>query len=292
MLKKRLVACILVRDGIAVQSFGFKRFLPVGKPEIAAEYFNRWSADEILLLDISATKRGRPPDYDLIASVARHCFVPLTYGGGIRTVEEAVRVVQGGADKVAINAAFAADPTLTSRLAERLGSQCVVVGLDVTRTGEDGDAELVVNNLSGHRRNPTVCEAAFNAECLGAGEILVNSVDRDGAGSGYDLGILRDISQHLTSPIIALGGARHANHVLEALAIPRVMAAAIGNALHHVEQSLLILRAAAIQGGAKLRHESYADYRCHPVGSDGRLRKYDEKELSELRFVHHPVDSI
>ncbi len=290
MLKQRLIASIIVKDGFAVQSFGFRRFLPIGSPAIAAEHFNRWSADEIFLLDISASREQRGPDIDLIAAVAAHTFVPLTYAGGIRSVADAVTAIKGGADKVAVNTAALNNPTILRQLAERLGSQCVVAAIDARRD-QDGAARAF--GAGGTQASGQLVEDVARAGgALGAGEILVNSIDCDGARNGFDLQLLSDIAAAVDLPIIAMGGAGMPEHLVAALRLPGISAVAIGNLLHHTEHSLLTMRAAVLKAGIDLRHETYSDYRTHPIDDFGRLRMYPGEELSALQFSYHAAESI
>ena len=290
MLKQRLIASITVRRGIAVQSIGFRRFLPIGRPEIVAENLNRWGVDEIVLLDISAPREGRGPDRALIEAVAAKAYVPVTVGGGIRTVVDVRNVVQWGADKVAINTAAIADPRLVDRAAERFGRQCVVCSIDAV-ADTDG-AHQVVTEAGSRATGRDPVEIARIMEEHGAGEILLNAVHRDGAKCGYDRRLIERVTAAVTIPVIVLGGVGHPRHFLEGARIAGVSAVAAGNFFYFTEHSVLTAKAYLADAGIGLRHDSYADYRGRAFDEQGRIAKRDDRELENLVFTHYPDEVI
>lgn len=205
MLRPRIIPCLLVHDDGLVKTVKFKEPKYVGDPINAVKIFNEKEADELIVLDIDATAQGREPNFRLIAQFAAECRMPLCYGGGVRTVEQAKRIIGLGVEKVALSAAAVEDPTLISRIAAEVGSQSVVVVLDV-KTSLFGKQEVWTHN---GRKNSgkSPLELAKEAERLGAGEVVINSIDRDGQMKGYDLALARKIREATRLPMSVLGGA-------------------------------------------------------------------------------------
>ena len=215
MLRRRVIPCLDVADGRVVKGTRFIDLVDEGDPPELAERYAREGADELVFLDISAAPERRGTLLDIVERTARRAFIPLTVGGGVRTVEEMRDVLRAGADKVSLNTAAVADPTLISRCAARFGSQAVVVAIDARRrpgaphgAGASAPAgwEVVVKG----GREATELDAvewAARAVELGAGELLVTSIDRDGTGSGFDTDLLRSITAGMPVPVIASGGA-------------------------------------------------------------------------------------
>ncbi len=204
MLAKRIIPCLDVRDGRVVKGVNFVNIRDAGDPVELATYYSRQGADEIVFLDITATSDARDTVADVVERTAAQVFVPLTVGGGIRTLEDFQRLLRAGADKISVNSAAVKDPTLISRAAERFGSQCVVVAIDARRR-EDGTFEV----YTAGGRNPTGIDAvewAKQCEQLGAGELLVTSMDTDGTKSGFDVEMLRAVTAVVSIPVIASGG--------------------------------------------------------------------------------------
>jgi cyclase len=289
MSKKRIIACLIVRDGWLVQSLGFQRFLPVGRPEIAARFLDDWSVDELVLLDISATHAGRTIDPGLVSRVAANCHVPLAVGGGIRSVADMRAVLQAGADKICINSAAFDKLSLLSDAANMFGDQCVVASMDVLRTG----AGLEVR--SGGGRLPTGRDPVDWAEQLakhGAGEILLGSIDRDGMRSGYDLDLLDLVGPRVKIPIIALGGAGHPDHLREALGREHVSAAAAANFWHFTEHAVAVAKSAIARAGVDVRNDGLADYRWAATDTEGRVIRRAQADLDELAFRYIPDEVL
>lgn len=290
ILKKRLIAAIVVKDGVAVQSIGFRRFLPLGKPEIAAEFLNRWGIDEILLQDISACRQRRGPDYGLLAAVAARCFVPLTVAGGITSIETAHAVIQSGGDKVVVNTAAAENPVLIRAIADRSGSQCAVASIDAVRRS-DGRYEVVIRGGSQTTgRHPD--DAARILADNGAGEILISAVHRDGTRQGFDERLVAVVANAVNVPVIANSGAGHPAHFVSVLRIPGVSAAAAANYFHFTEHSVLTTKAFLAGSGTELRNDTYANYAGRIFDGAGRISKRSERELGELMFEYHPEEVI
>ena len=214
MLTRRLIACLDVKGGRAVKGVQFVGLRDVGDPAELAAAYERQGADEIVFLDISASVEERGMLLDLARRTAERLFIPLTLGGGVRTADDAARALRAGADKVSMNTAAVERPQLIAECAERFGRQCVVASIDARRNGA---AWRVITHGG---RTPTALDAiAWARECvrLGAGEILLTSVDRDGARSGYELELTAAVAAAVTVPVIASGGAGEPRHLAEAL---------------------------------------------------------------------------
>lgn len=280
MLHKRLIGTILVRDDLAVQSFGFNRYLPIGHPRIIAEYLNRWGVDEICLLDITATPQGHGPNFDLVNDVARQCFVPLSYGGGVTDVEEVRALLRSGADKVVMTTSAFERPSLLADIGLRFGAQCAVAGLDV-RKREGGGFEVVVRGR-GTGQDPVT--AAVKMQDQGAGEILIHCMDRDGMRSGMEDALFSAIAARITVPLIGLAGVGTPIHVASAYDAG-CSAVGVGNVFNHSEHSVVLFKQVLKRQDHNLRSGVTFQYDEAPIGPDGRLRKRDEAYLDDLGVV-------
>lgn len=208
MLRPRIIPCLLVHQGGLVKTVEFKNPKYVGDPINAVKIFNEKEADELVVLDIDATVNGHEPDYKMIANLAAECRMPLCYGGGVRTPEQAKHIIGLGVEKVAISAAAIADITLVARTAEALGRQSVVVVLDVRKKAglfAKGYEICTRNGTRSHKLE--VLDTALRMQAAGAGEIVVNSIDRDGQMKGYDLALATELQRNLHVPLTILGGA-------------------------------------------------------------------------------------
>jgi cyclase len=226
---RRLIACLDVRDGRVVKGVMFAGLRDAGDPASLAARYDAEGIDEIVLLDVTATVEGRLALERTVSAVASRIFIPLAVGGGIRTVGDAARVVDAGADKVGINTAAIGDPALISRIAERFGSQAVVVAIDARR---EGDRFAVCSHAG---RTPTRWDAvawAREAEARGAGEILLTSIDADGTLGGFDCPLTAAVSDAVGIPVIASGGAGSAEHFVEVFTAGRADAALAASIFH------------------------------------------------------------
>ena len=206
MLYPRIIPCLLVKNKGLVKTVRFKNPKYVGDPINAVKIFNEKEVDELIVLDIDASIENREPDYKMIENLATECRMPLCYGGGVKTVGQAMRIVKMGVEKVAISSSAVHDPELVSRMAEVIGSQSVVVVVDVIKSRLNGGYEIWTRNAS---RPTGICPSKFSQEIggLGAGEIVINSIDNDGMMKGYDFDLVRSIWGLTTLPITVLGGA-------------------------------------------------------------------------------------
>ncbi len=213
MLRARVIPCLLVHKGGLFKTVGFGKPKYVGDPLNAVRIFNEKEVDELTVLDIDATAEKREPNYALIRNLAAECRMPLCYGGGVSTVEQIQRIISLGVEKVAVSSAAIANPQLVEQASERVGRQSVVVVLDVRRTG-GGDYQAYTHNGS-KAAGRGVADLAAEFERLGAGEVVINSIDRDGAMKGYDLELVQQVRQAITLPLTVLGGAGSVKDIAE-----------------------------------------------------------------------------
>jgi len=242
MLTKRIIPCLDVTQGRVVKGTSFTHLRDAGDPvELAAFYYTE-GADELVFLDIGATPEGRDTMIDIVERVSEQVFIPLTVGGGLRSIEDMRRMLKAGADKVSINTAAVQNPKLITEGAEKFGSQCIVVAIDAKRhhhpsgeiLGEGADAKWEVCTHGG--RKPTginAIEWAKQVVALGAGELLLTSWDADGQRAGYDLELTRAISEAVMVPVIASGGAGNLEHLYEALVIGKADAVLAASIFHY-----------------------------------------------------------
>lgn len=228
MLRPRVIPCLLLHQGGLVKTVGFKDPKYVGDPLNAVRIFNEKEVDELMVLDIDATVRGREPDFSLIARLAAECRMPLSYGGGVKNVDQFERIVGLGVEKVAVSSAAVDDPSLVSQASARVGSQSVVVVLDVKKTGLLGRQEVVVRN-GAVRTGQEPASFAKHAQDLGAGEVVLNVVDRDGRMTGYDLDLVDRVWPAVNVPLTVLGGAGSIGDIGELVRKYPVIGAAAGS---------------------------------------------------------------
>ena len=214
MLARRIIPCLDVAGGRVVKGVHFESLRDAGDPVEQASRYDADGADELVFLDISASPEARRTTLEMVSRVAEAIFIPFTVGGGIRSVSDAGAALRAGADKTAVNTAAVRDPSLVSRLAESFGSQCVVVAVDVKRIG---DRLTVMVNGGREETSLKAVDWSRKLEDLGAGEILLTSMDRDGTGRGYDLPLLEAVTGAVSIPVIASGGAGSLAHLAEAL---------------------------------------------------------------------------
>ena len=250
MLSKRIIACLDVRDGHVVKGVNFEQLRTAGDPAELAARYNDEGIDELVILDITATLERRRALADTIRSVARELFIPLAVGGGIRTEADAEAAVEAGADKVSLNTAALADPSLITTLARRYGSQAVIVAVDAKR---DGDGFAVYARSGQATANRDAVDWAREAEDRGAGEILLTSIDRDGTKVGFDCVLTADVSRAVSIPVIASGGAGTLDHFVEVFTRGCADAALAASIFHYAETSARGLKEHLRQRGIPVR---------------------------------------
>ncbi|MDR2352249.1 MAG: imidazole glycerol phosphate synthase subunit HisF [Deltaproteobacteria bacterium] len=243
MLSKRLIPCLDVRDGVLTKGIKFKDNLDLGDPVEAARTYYEAGADEIVFYDITASSEGRSIFLNVVEKVAEAIFIPFSVGGGISTVSQMRDVLLAGAEKVSLNSAAVRNPSLISQGAQAFGSQAIVLGLDAKKNSNSSPSgyEVVIDG----GRTPTGKDAlawAQQAEALGIGEICLNSIDADGTQEGYELNLTKLISEAVTVPVIASGGAGAPVHLLEALTLGRASAALVASIVHYNQHSIFSLK--------------------------------------------------
>ncbi|MEI8108498.1 MAG: imidazole glycerol phosphate synthase subunit HisF [Verrucomicrobiota bacterium] len=256
MLTKRVIPCLDVHDGKVTRGIQFGRaeeggLRIVGDPVELAIRYNEQGADEMVFFDITASSQGRNTMIDVIERTAAHCFMPLTVGGGIRTIDDISLMLKSGADKVSINSSALATPNLITSGASRFGSQCIVVSIDAKKTAPDRWEVFVQGG-----RKPTGLDAvdwATKAVALGAGEIVLNSIDADGTKAGYDLVITRRISEAVGVPIVASGGAGKLAHLHDVLSTGRADAVLAASIFHFGEYTVAEVKRFLADQGLPMR---------------------------------------
>ena len=241
MLSKRIIACLDVRNGQVVKGVNFEGLRSAGDPAALARRYNVEGIDELVILDVTATIEARRALADTIGRVARELFIPLSVGGGIRTEADAAAAVDAGADKVSVNTAALADPALITHIADRYGSQAVIVAIDAKR--ETAAARFAVYARSGQRAaGRDAVEWAREAESRGAGEILLTSIDRDGTKAGFDCELTAEVSSAVSIPVIASGGAGGLDDFVDVFTAGRADAALAASIFHYAETSVRALK--------------------------------------------------
>jgi cyclase len=254
MLRRRVIPCLDVADGRVVKGTRFMDLVDEGDPPELAQRYADEGADELVFLDITAAPERRGTLLDIVERTARRAFIPLTVGGGVRSVREMREVLRAGADKVSLNTAAVADPALVGRCAARFGRQAVVVAIDARRRGNSAEPAWKVVVRGG--RDETGLDAvewAVRAADLGAGELLVTSIDRDGTRSGYDTELLRAISSRVTVPVIASGGAAGPADFVAAVRDGGADAVLAASIFHRRIHSIAAVKAAMAASGLPVR---------------------------------------
>lgn len=260
MLKKRIIPVILLRNGVIVQSRKFKRYQILGSPTAAVQRISSWNSDELIYLDISPSNKyelGRNdlnyPEYDsieeIIKLIATKCFVPLTFGGKIKSFDDVRMRLKNGADKITLNTAAIDFPELIQKCSSEFGKQFIVVSIDAKKVGS---RDYII--CKGGKIDTKLCPFSFakEVEALGAGEILINSIDKDGTGEGFDLELIDKMAKSVNIPVIAMGGAGNWEHFEEALKT-NVSAVAAANIFQHSENSVYNLKNHLWKSGFNVR---------------------------------------
>jgi cyclase len=248
-LASRVIPCLDIKDGRVVKGIRFQGLRDAGDPVECAALYEQQGADEIVLLDVSATPEGRGHALSTVRAVRTVLSIPLSVGGGVRSADDAGRLLEAGADKVGINTAAVSRPALIAEIAERFGTQCTVLAVDGA-AGETGWEVVVESGMK--RTGLDVVEWCRKAVAVGAGEILLTSWDRDGTRSGYDLDLIRSVSAAATVPVIASGGADRAGHLVEAIEAG-ASAALIASILHDGDTTVGDLKQALASAGIVVR---------------------------------------
>ena len=250
MLAKRIIPCLDVDDGRVVKGIKFKEIRDAGDPVELARFYNEQGADELIFLDIGASYKSRETLIEVVENVSREVFIPLTVGGGIRSVEDMRKILMAGADKVAMCTSAIKHPQLLAEGAEIFGAQCMVLSIDAKRTGASWHA------YTHGGRNDSGLDAiewALKAEKLGAGEILLNSIDMDGMRQGYDLELNAKVSATVSIPLIASGGAGNVQQMFEAISVGKADAVLLASLLHYGEYTIRDIKKELQEKGVVVR---------------------------------------
>lgn len=251
MLKVRVMPTLLFKDSVLVKGRQFDSWRSIGSAMQAVKVYNLREVDELLFIDIMATRAGRRPDFELIDELADECFMPLTVAGGIRTTDDVQHLLKVGADKVAINTAAVETPALIREIAERFGSQCIVASIDVRRHTDGSHEVWTRSGTSPTKRDPV--DLARELEGLGAGEILLTSIDRDGTMSGYDVDITASVTSAVSIPVIASGGAGRYADMDAVLSEGGAAAVAAASMFHFTEQTPMEAKKFLAEHGHRVR---------------------------------------
>jgi cyclase len=288
MLKTRVIGVLIVKNGWVVQSIQFKRYLPIGHLDVAVEYLNQWGIDEIVILDIDATSEGRSPNFAMIKSASSFSQTPLSVGGGISSLSDMESLLRVGADKVVINSQLISNPSLIEEGAHQFGSQCMIASIDAINYGNGYRA---YNRLT-NNTDLTVNDLAKRSEDLGAGEIFLNSVDRDGMKIGLDIELASEVRQYVSLPLILCGGVGKSSDLVEGVK-SGVEAVAAGNFFHFTEMSVVAAKQFLVQNDCSIRLDSYATYSGAVFDKHiERPIRQNEDILERLRFKHLPEEII
>lgn len=252
MYAKRIIPCLDVKNGRVVKGVNFVNLIDAGDPVECAKIYDKAGADELVFLDITASSDARDTVTDMVNAVAKNVFIPFTVGGGIRSVEDFRRILNAGADKVSVNSAAVKNPRLISEAAEKFGRQCVVVAIDAKRREDESGWDVYLN---GGRVNTGIdaVEWAKKAEELGAGEILLTSMDCDGTKAGYDIELTKTISENAGIPVIASGGAGKMEHFLDAFRDAKADAVLAASLFHFREIEIMDLKRYLSENGESVR---------------------------------------
>lgn len=268
MLKNRLIPCIVIRNGLVVQSFGFKEYLPIGRLAAAIEFFVNWDVDEIIIVDISGADNMSSFTDKSIQDALYKCFVPVTLGGGVRSLDDVETALTSGADKVSLNTALFKSPEFARQAADKYGSSCITASIDVKKVDDD----YVVYVEGGKVPTDTkVTDYVRYCESLGVGEIFLNSIDRDGSRLGYDIDLLKSVTDIATVPVIACGGVGKFSHLTEGIQLGGSDAVSAANIFQHTEHSTIAAKAVMKNAGVNIRLNSEAKYSDFSFDNIGRI---------------------
>ena len=256
MLSKRLISCLDVRDGKLAKSVRFVNTKDIGDPVSTAKRYYNDGIDELVFYDITASSDNRGIMLDVVSSVAAQVFIPFSVGGGLRTVKDCAEVLLAGAEKVNVNTAAVANPGIIAEAAHAFGVQCVVLSMDVLKTGISADLPSgyeIVTHGGRNRTNSDAIEWAKRGEALGAGELVVNSIDADGTKNGYEIDLTKAIAEAVTIPVIASGGGGRPQHLVDVLTKGRADAALVASMLHYGEYTVRQIKEYLRSQGIRVR---------------------------------------
>lgn len=288
MLKKRIIAALFIQNNILVQSIGFKKYLPVGRPEIAAEAFNAWGVDEIFLIDISASKNKCLINLDIVKKVSSKCLVPLTVGGGITNIQQIGELLKAGADKICLNQSLNQNLDCLIEGQKVFGQQCIVACIDSLKVKDD---YKVFDYKSGKVFDKSILKTVSDYEKAGAGEIFLNDVGRDGLRQGYNIELVDKVSKKVSIPVVCSGGAGNPSHIQDVLQKTDVSGASASNYFHFTEHSIAIAKA-CVDKVLPIRQDIKFSYNQMPINYDGRVNRLSDDKLKNLLYEKIKVEKI
>ncbi|MFA5900218.1 MAG: imidazole glycerol phosphate synthase subunit HisF [Hyphomicrobium sp.] len=258
MLKTRIIPCLDVKDGRVVKGVNFVDLIDAGDPVEAAAAYDAAGADELCFLDITASHEDRDNIFHVVEQTAERCFMPLTVGGGVRTIADIGRLLKAGADKVSINTAAVTNPQFVKEAAEKFGAQCIVVAIDAKRVSQPDEAPRWEIFTHGGRTPTGIDAIAFARQVteLGAGEILLTSMDRDGTKAGFDIGLTRAVSDAVSIPVIASGGVGTLDHLIEGITEGHASAVLAASIFHFGTYSITEAKQHMAEAGIAIRPAS------------------------------------
>ena len=289
MLKNRIIPCLDVKNGRVVKGINFVELKDAGDPVEQAKIYSDGGADEICFLDITASNENRDTIIDIVRKTAKECFVPLTVGGGVRTIQNITDLLLAGADKVSINTAAVKNVDFVKEASKKFGSQCIVVAIDAKKVSEN--KWEVFTHGGRNKTGIDAVEFAQKVEVNGAGEILLTSMDKDGTKSGYDVDLLKAITNSTNIPVIACGGVGEWSHFTQALDNTSVDAVAAANIFLHSEHSTIIAKSHLLQEKIDIRIDTDASYSFRSFDEQGRLNLLDSSELSKIKLESYKKGS-
>lgn len=251
MLKTRLIPCMLFNGIGLVKTISFSQLRNLGNAVQAARVYNNRNDDELFFIDITATQEKRHPMYEIISDIVQECFMPLTIGGGIHTVDDISQLLRIGADKVSINSEAVSNPDFVNTAARKFGSQCIVVSIDARKIG--GEYHVFTNRGS-QQTEVSAVSWAREVEVRGAGEILLTSIDNDGTMSGYDLDLIRSVTAEVSIPVIACGGAGQIQDIIDAVQIGNASAASLASMFHYAGHTSNSIKVRMLDAGIPVRN--------------------------------------
>jgi len=288
MLTTRIIGVINILNDIAVQSVNFSDYLPIGKPEIVVNYLDRWGIDEIVLLDINGSNKNFFELDQYLPEYIFNCQTPVAAGGGVKNLVDIESLIRNGADKVVINSNAHLSPKIIENGAKEFGEQAIIVSIDVKNI----EGEYIVFANSGlNKLDLSLNEVIMQAQDYGAGEIIINSIDKDGSGEGFDFELFTLVRNIASIPIIGIGGAGKAEHFLKVHPIG-LSGLGAGNFFHYSEHSVIILKQYLKNNNCNVRLDTYADYKNAKIFSNNRLSSSSDKDLESLRFDYIPEEKI
>jgi cyclase len=239
VLNKRIIPCLLIREGSLIKTIRFKKFKYLGDPSNTIRIFNELEVDELILLDISASKASQKPNFKLIEEVANECFMPLTYGGGINSIDDIRKILKIGVEKVSLNDSALNNPEFITKASNFFGNQCIIGSIDVKKNLYGKNKVFVYKKNKIIQLDPI--KWAVKLEKLGAGELIITSVDRDGTWEGYDQNLIKLITDQVSIPVVANGGAGSFSHINDVFNYANCSAAAVGSLVVYQKKDMGVL---------------------------------------------------